>query len=49
MKFECITESQKFSQKIITLLCKDLEKSIKNENISVIITGSFARGEANKF
>lgn len=48
MKFENIKKSKKFSKEKIDAIQKEFKDSINNKNISIITTGSFARGEANE-
>lgn len=48
MNLENIIEARNFSQKKIALISHDLEKNLSNENITIITTGSYARGEANE-
>ena len=48
MKFENIKKSKKFSKEKIDAIQKEFKDSINNKNISIVTTGSFARGEANK-
>ena len=47
MKFENIKKSKKFSKEKIDAIQKEFKDSINNKNISIVTTGSFARGEAN--
>lgn len=48
MKFENIKKSKEFSKEKIDAIQKEFEDSINNKNISIVTTGSFARGEANE-
>ena len=48
MKFENIKKSKKFSKEKIDAIQKEFKDSINNKNISIVTTGSFARGEANE-
>lgn len=48
MKFENLKKSKKFSKEKIDAIQKEFKDSINNKNISIITTGSFARGEANE-
>jgi len=49
MEFTNITKAQKYSEEIISKISNDLKETISNKNISIVTTGSFARGEANEF
>lgn len=48
MKYEYINKAQQYSKDIIDKISSELSKTLSNKNISIITTGSFARGEANE-
>jgi predicted nucleotidyltransferase len=47
MAIDKIEESIKFSQDIVEKIQNELDKKLENQNICVVTTGSYARGEAS--